>query len=152
MSTGWTPWYYALGGNVYYVSMLMLISFDTLELVAAENKYRGFYWAFNFYLAQLRMQIEMVFRLLTTKSVIFSRRLAYKDKKNAKIIRVATKLHNFRICMKPKEGGGGLELSPTLRAIRRLVNLQPCLGRSPPRQHGRRSSYFQNIRIRRSKK
>ena len=46
----------------------------------------------------------MAFGLLTTKWRIFRRKLNYHNENNAKIIRVATKLHNYCIRMAQLDG------------------------------------------------
>ena len=97
--------YYSIADNAYSLSRRILVPFECPELVATGNL-REFYRTYNYYLSQLRIRIEMAFGLLTTKWRIFQRRLIYKNNKNSKIIRVATKLHNFCIRMKQREGGG----------------------------------------------
>jgi hypothetical protein len=57
------------------------------------------YRAYNFYLSQLRIRIEMAFGLLTTKWRRLRSILNFATCKNAQIIRVCTKLHNFVIHM-----------------------------------------------------
>ena len=64
------------------------------------------YRAYNFYLSQLRIRIEMAFGLLTTKWRRLRSILNFATRKNAQIIRVCTKLHNFVIRMAHAEGNG----------------------------------------------
>ena len=61
---------------------------------------------YNCYLSQLRMRIEMSFGRLTTKWRLLRKTLNYKLEKNAKIVRVCTKLHNYCIHMAQQDGGG----------------------------------------------
>ena len=85
----------------------MLIPFTKPEMVAAgldcDTKVLQTY---NFYLSQLRMRIKMSFGRLTTKWRLLRKTLNYKLEKNAKIVRVCTKLHNYCIRMEQKDGGG----------------------------------------------
>ena len=81
------------------------------------------YRAYNFYLSQLRICIEMAFGLLTTKWRKLRSTLNFATCKNAQIIQVCTKLHNFVICMAHAEGNGAVRLddSKEIRLILRLM-------------------------------
>ena len=59
---------------------------------------------FNFYLSQLRIRIEIAFGRLTTKLRRLRTILNFHSYKNAKIICICTKLHNYAVC-KSKEAG-----------------------------------------------
>jgi hypothetical protein len=61
--------------------------------------------AFNFYLSQLRIRIEMAFGRLTTKWRRLRTTKNFAPAKNAKIIHVCTKLHNYVIRKSKKTGG-----------------------------------------------
>ena len=61
---------------------------------------------YNFYLSQLRICIEMAFGRLTTKWRVVRNALNFGNAKNAKIVRVCTKLHNYCIRMEQLEGCG----------------------------------------------
>ena len=75
----------------------MLIPYGNAEILGCVHKS-----AYNFYLSQLRIRIEIAFGLLTTKWRIFRRNLDFSTQKNCKIVRVAAKLHNFVINMEKK--------------------------------------------------
>ena len=63
---------------------------------------------YNFYLSQLRIRIEMAFGRLTTKWRRLRTPLNYATEKNAQIIRVCTKLHNYCIRKKQERGEGSV--------------------------------------------
>ena len=92
--------YFILGDNAYPLSPKILVPFSGSEYYAEHNR------IFNFYLFQLRIRIEMAFGRLTTKWRIVRNTLNFRNAKNAKIIRVCTKLHNFCIRMQQREDGG----------------------------------------------
>jgi hypothetical protein len=84
--------------------------FETLPdwcFVSADNAYPSttkmlvphkYHRAYTFYLSQLRIRIEMAFGQLTTKWRRLWMTLNFHSAKNAKIICVCTKLHNYVIC------------------------------------------------------
>ena len=74
------------------------------------------------------MQIEIAFGLLTTKWRILQRRLTYKNKKNAKIISVATKLHNVCIRMKQKDIRRRVGIIANPRYNRVSYGIEPLTG------------------------
>ena len=76
----------------------MLVSHNATELWSEYHR------AYNFYLSQLRIRIEMAFGRLTTKWRKLRTTLNFASAKIGKIIRVCTKLYNDVIC-KSKEAG-----------------------------------------------
>ena len=94
------PEYFIGADNAYPLSQKLLIPFNAAEAKHRDNR------TYNFYLSQLRIRIEMAFGLLTTKWRILRNALTCHPWKNAKIVRVCMKLHNFCIRMKQKDGGG----------------------------------------------
>ncbi len=65
--------------------------------------------AYNFYLSQLRIRIEMAFGRLVNKWRIFKRPLRVKLKTAGKVIMCATRLHNFCIDERAQESTGAHE-------------------------------------------
>ena len=100
--------FYIGADNAYPLSRKILIPFTGPELDSEPKR------AYNFYISQLRIRIEMAFGRLTTKWRILRTTLACLPKNNAKIIRVCMKLHNFCIRMEQRDGGG--RLGPALDA------------------------------------
>ena len=88
------PEFFIGGDYAYSLSRRILIPFSGAEKYVEENR------TYNFYLSQLRVRIKMTFGLLTTKWRILRRPLNYSTAKNAKIVRVCAKLHNFCIRMR----------------------------------------------------
>ena len=94
------PEFYIIGDNAYPLSRRVLIPFSGSEYYEEANR------TYNYYLSQMRIRIEMTFGRLTTKWRILRKTLNFANAKNAKIVRVCTKLHNFCIRMDQLEGGG----------------------------------------------
>lgn len=92
--------YYCSGDNAYPLCRKLLIPFGGAEAKLPWNR------VYNFYLCQLRIRIEMAFGRLTTKWRRLRTTLSYSIEKNAQIIRVCAKLHNFVIRMEQREGRG----------------------------------------------
>ena len=80
---------YIIGDNAYVCSEHVLTPFSGDE---RKNKQKD---AFNFYLSQLRIRIEMTFGLLVNKWRIFKRPLQMKVKNVGRVFLCATRLHNF---------------------------------------------------------
>lgn len=108
--------YHILGDGAYPLSRKVLIPFSGAE---ANEDYKRTY---NYYLSQLRIRIEMAFGRLTTKWRILRRAMNYSNQKNAKIIRVCAKLHNFCIRMQQLEEPAffGETVEPAQHGIDRL--------------------------------
>ena len=83
--------FFVIGDNAYPLSDALQIPFS------GADKHDDFNHAFNYWLSQLRIRIEMAFGLLTTKWRIFRGDLTCCTARNSQIIRVAAKLHNFVI-------------------------------------------------------
>ena len=83
--------YFCSGDSAYPLSNKMLISFSGVD------RYEEYNRVYNYCLSQLRIRIEMIFGRLTTKWRIFRSDLDCSTPKNAKIIRVGCKLHNYVI-------------------------------------------------------
>jgi hypothetical protein len=83
------PEYYISVDNAYTLCQKILIPFSGAKKYDEDNR------TFNFYLSQLRVRVEMTFGVLTTKWRILRRALNYSSSKNARIIWVCVKLHNF---------------------------------------------------------
>ena len=98
--------YYIGADNAYPLSRKILIPFSGPELDSEARR------AYNFYLSQLRIRIEMAFGRLTTKWRILRTMLACLPRNNARIIRVCMRLHNFCIRMQQKDGGGRIGPAP----------------------------------------
>ncbi len=84
--------------NAYPLTIKMLVPLNATELWSQNHR------TFNFYLSQLRIRIKMAFGRLTTKWRWLWTTLNFASVKNAKIIRVCTKLHSYVIC-RSKEAG-----------------------------------------------
>ena len=86
-------WIFILGDNAYRLPNKVLIPFSGSSKQDANND------AYNFYLSQLRIRVEMTFGRLSTKWRIFlSDLLAVNGlEKNCQIVRVGAKLHNYVI-------------------------------------------------------
>jgi hypothetical protein len=80
--------------NAYPLSQKILVPFNKVDL-AGEEQHR----AFNYYISQLRVRIEMAFGQLTTKWRCLRNALKYSTPRNAQVIIVCMKLHNFCIRM-----------------------------------------------------
>ena len=98
--------FYVIADNAYVLSRRVLVPFDSTELKSE------FHRVYNFYLSQLRIRIEMAFGRLTTKWRILRKILAFYNAKNAKVIRVCTKLHNYCIRMQQRDGGESGRVGP----------------------------------------
>ena len=83
--------YFCSGDNAYSLTNNMLIPFSVTSRNEEEHK------TYNFYLSQLRIQVEMAFSRLTTKRRIIRSDLNCSTKKNCQIIRVGIKLYNYVI-------------------------------------------------------
>jgi len=88
--------FHVVADNAYPVSRKILIPFTSAQFVGGEDIHQ----TYNFYLSQMRIRIEMSFGLLTTKWKILRKTMNYSNEKNAQIIRVCAKLHNYCIRMK----------------------------------------------------
>ena len=102
------PWCFVSADCAYGLNRRVMIPFTSAEILGEG------YRAYNFYLSQLRIRIEMAFGLLTTKwrrlrSIL---NFANRNRKNAQIIRVCTKLLNFVIHMSHAEGNGAGRVGP----------------------------------------
>jgi hypothetical protein len=84
--------YYLLGDNAYPVSEKILTPFCKTDGITVPRD------AYNFYLSQLRIRIEMSFGLLVGKWRIFKKPLEVSLKNCKKVIAGAMILHNF--CLK----------------------------------------------------
>lgn len=82
--------YFIIGNNAYVLCDELLIPYSGTSISEVNRTY-------NFFLSQLRIQIEMAFGLLTTKWRIFRRDLEYGLPMVSKICRAAALLHNFVI-------------------------------------------------------
>ena len=89
--------YFAIGDNAYTIANYLLIPLTSLQM--GDNKACR---AYNFYLSQLRIHIEMAFGRLTTKWRIFRRNLEGNLDRISDIIVCAAKLHNFVIDNDPQ--------------------------------------------------
>ena len=94
------PWCFVSADCAYGLNRRVMIPFTSAEILGEG------YRAYNFYLSQLRIRIEMAFGMLTTKWRRLRSTLNFSTRKNAQIIRVCTKLHNFVIRMAHAEGNG----------------------------------------------
>ena len=83
--------YFIIGDNAYIVDNTMLIPFSGAQKMFPQND------AYNFYLSQLRIRIEMAFGRLTTKWRIFRRNLESTTEINSIIVIAACHLHNYVI-------------------------------------------------------
>ena len=85
--------FFIVGDNAYPLMQQLLIPFSSID---AKDEYND---AYNFYLSQLRIRIEMTFGRLTCKWRIFRSDLPSFNgsQKNTMIMRVGAKLHNFVI-------------------------------------------------------
>ena len=92
--------FFASADNAYPLSRKILIPFSGSSSGIECNR------TYNYYLSQLRIRIEMAFGLLTTKWRRLRMTLNFSVAKNAQIIRVCMKLHNFVIRKKMERGGG----------------------------------------------
>ena len=92
------PWCFLSVDCEYGLTRRVMIPFNATELLGEGHI------TYNFYLLQLRIWIEMAFGLLTTKWRKLRLFLNYSTPKNAQIICVCTKLHNFTIHMAQAEG------------------------------------------------
>jgi hypothetical protein len=92
------PWCFLSVDGAYGLARRVMIPFNAAELLGEGHK------TYNFYLSQLRIRIEMAFGLLMTKWRKLRSLLNYSTPKNAQIIRVCTKLHNFVICVDCSKG------------------------------------------------
>jgi hypothetical protein len=86
---------YIIGDNAYICSEHLLTPFSGDQRNDARKD------AFNFYLSQVRIRIEMAFGLLTTKWRILRRPLQVKLKYAGKVLLCVTRLHNF--CINERE-------------------------------------------------
>jgi hypothetical protein len=91
-------WCFVSADNAYPFTIKMLVPLNATELWSENHR------TFNFYLSQLRIRIKMAFRRLTTKWRRLWTTLNFASVKNAKIIHVCTKLHNY-VIRKSKEAG-----------------------------------------------
>ena len=82
---------YVIGDNAYVCTEHILTPFPGSQRDKPKNN------AYNFYLSQLRIQIEMTFGLFVNKWRIFKCTLQVKLKKCWKSFLCATRLHNFCI-------------------------------------------------------
>ena len=80
-----------MGDAAYSLSDRLLIPFTGSQRDDEDND------AYNFYLSQLRIRIEMSFGRLVRKWAILKTKMAFKLKKTSQILQVCAKLHNFVI-------------------------------------------------------
>lgn len=83
--------YYIIGDNAYILAPSMLVPFTKPEIKSPEHS------AYNFYLSQLRIRIEMAFGLLVNKWRIFQRALVVDYVHTGLVIKTCMKLHNYCI-------------------------------------------------------
>ena len=76
------PWCFVSADCAYGLNRRVMISFTSAEILGEG------YRAYNFYLSQLRIRIEMTFGLLTTKWRMLRSILNFATRKNAQIIRI----------------------------------------------------------------
>jgi hypothetical protein len=76
------PWCFVSADCVYGLNCRVMIPFTSAEILGEG------YRAYNFYLSQLRIRIEMAFGLLTTKWRVLRSILNFATRKNAQIIRI----------------------------------------------------------------
>ncbi|GMF13296.1 unnamed protein product [Phytophthora lilii] len=81
--------FYLIGDNAYVCGMSLLTPFTSNEVTSLERD------AYNFYLSQLRIRIEMSFGLFVNKWRIFERPLLVPLAKVPRIVQAAARLHNF---------------------------------------------------------
>ena len=113
------PEFFAGGDNAYTLTLKMLTPYTNAEMRGDEHKR-----TYNYYFSQLRIRIEMAFGLLTTKWRRLRSILNFYNRKNAQIIRVCTKLHNFCIRMRMSDDD---YITPVVRGDAQSVN---------PSEHG----------------
>ena len=94
--------YFISADNAYTISRRVLIPFSGGEAYVEVHR------TYNFYLSQLRIRIEMAFGRLTTKWRRLRTPLNYSSAKNAQIVRVCTKLHNYCIRKQLERGEGSV--------------------------------------------
>jgi hypothetical protein len=84
--------YFLIGDNAYTLTDNMMIPFSGAQRHPEQHR------TYNFFLSQLRTQIECAFGRLTTKWRILRANLdSSKLENHIKVFRVAAKLHNFVI-------------------------------------------------------
>ncbi|KAE9078132.1 hypothetical protein PF010_g23077 [Phytophthora fragariae] len=81
--------FYLIGDNAYECDTHMLTPFTRVETTDIHRD------AYNFYLSQLRIRVEMSFGLLAGRWQIFARPLLVPLEKVASIVQTAARLHNF---------------------------------------------------------
>ena len=91
-----SDWCCVSADNAYPLRLKLLVPHNATEL------YSDSHTAYNFYLSQLRIRIEMAFGPLTTKWRRLRTTMDFLPAKNAKFIHVCTKLHNY-VIQKSKE-------------------------------------------------
>jgi DDE superfamily endonuclease len=82
---------YAIGDNAYICTEHLLTPFS------GDQKKNVYNFAYNFYLSQCRIRIEMAFGRLVNKWRIFRRPLQVRLKHVGRLFLCATRLHNFCI-------------------------------------------------------
>ena len=81
--------------------------------------------AYNYFLSQLRIRIEMTFGLLTNKWRILRTSLSFRMKKSVAILSACARLHNFCLLMdddKKKELANGMEFLTSLELVDSMPN------------------------------
>ena len=81
--------------------------------------------AYNYFLSQLRIRIEMTFGLLTNKWRILRTSLSFRMKKSVAILSACARLHNFCLLMdddKKKELANGMEFLTSLELVDPMPN------------------------------
>ena len=91
--------YYLIGDNGYVQSAKVMTPFNKIEL-QVQKKSRD---AYNFYLSQLRIRIEMAFGLLVSKWRVLKSKLNVKIANATNVIHVCMRLHNFVISERSME-------------------------------------------------
>jgi hypothetical protein len=100
---------YLVGDNAYPCHDRLLTPFNATEIKG--DTYRD---AFNFYLSQLRIRVEMAFGLLVTKFRIFKKPLEVRIKNVHKIVHAAMVVHNYHVTENLKSKGIVSEKAPSI--------------------------------------
>ena len=83
--------YFLIGDNAYPLLNSLLVPFKGCQKLDDYNS------SYNFYLSQLRIQIEMAFGRMTTKFWLLKQKISVSLKVHSKIIQAVTRLHNYII-------------------------------------------------------
>jgi hypothetical protein len=107
------PNYYIIGDNAYELKDSLLIPFSGSNLAANES-------AYNYFLSQLRIRIEMAFGRMTTMWRIFRSNLEHDLEMCSDIINVVARLHNYVIDEDSPDEDDDDFIEPMLHAPRGL--------------------------------